>query len=493
MPADGPEAPRDATTPRILRIEVDLTEAPEMAFARRVQGFADGSRRSRIRVPARPAEPAVVDGTPVGRVLTVRAPKELTLELRPAKGWGSERPVRLRWTGSPHGGGSRVVAEIEGWEELLSSDGHGNLLDWASESFFPHLLDPFGAQSLGDWAADRAARRPTGAAARENYRDPPYHGPNFHLILDRLGLTPSDRLLEVACGGGAFLHRALESGGTASAIDHTPRCPGWRAISTRTRWPPGDSRSWRGRGRAPLPYGHLHVLRLHRRVRLLPGAGADVEGNAPGAGPGRPARPLHGFPRPPGHTRRAGTDRVPVPILRAGRARAEGAPGRLLRGPGRGAGAVLLRRAGPVAARRARPLPRDRGRAPPLGPNMSPRKAGDRAGALARIRRVIASVPRGRVITYGWAAEAAGYPRSPRLTVHALRHAEGLPWHRVVAAGGRIALPGVEGQEQRFRLTLEGVSFRGPRVRIDRHGWIPRARTGRLRDARPPRRARPAT
>ncbi len=222
MPADGPEAPRDATTPRILRIEVDLTEAPEMAFARRVQGFADGSRRSRIRVPARPAEPAVVDGTPVGRVLTVRAPKELTLELRPAKGWGSERPVRLRWTGSPHGGGSRVVAEIEGWEELLSSDGHGNLLDWASESFFPHLLDPFGAQSLGDWAADRAARRPTGAAARENYRDPPYHGPNFHLILDRLGLTPSDRLLEVACGGGAFLHRALESGGTASAIDHSP-------------------------------------------------------------------------------------------------------------------------------------------------------------------------------------------------------------------------------------------------------------------------------
>ncbi len=124
---------------------------------------------------------------------------------------------------------------------------------------------------------------------------------------------------------------------------------------------------------------------------------------------------------------------------------------------------------------------------------MSPRKAGDRAGALARIRRVIASVPRGRVITYGWAAEAAGYPRSPRLTVHALRHAEGLPWHRVVAAGGRIALPGVEGQEQRLRLTLEGVSFRGPRVRIDRHGWIPRARTGRLRGARPPRRARPAT
>ena len=222
MPADGPEAPRDATTPRILRIEVDLPEAPEMAFARLVQGFADGSRRSRIRVPARPAEPALEDGTPVGRVLTVRAPEELTLELRPAKGWGSERPVRLRWTVSALGGGSRVVAEVEGWEELLSSDGHGNLLDRTPESFFPHLLDQFGAQSLGDWATDRGARRPTGTAAQETYRDPQYHPPNFLLILDRLGLTPSDRLLEVACGGGAFLHRALESGCTASGIDHSP-------------------------------------------------------------------------------------------------------------------------------------------------------------------------------------------------------------------------------------------------------------------------------
>ena len=65
----------------------------------------------------------------------------------------------------------------------------------------------------------------------------------------------------------------------------------------------------------------------------------------------------------------------------------------------------------------------------------------------------------------------AGFPRSARLTVRALRGDHGLAWHRVVAAGGRIALPGEEGREQRLRLEVEGVKFRGGRVRMDRHAW----------------------
>jgi methylated-DNA-protein-cysteine methyltransferase related protein len=93
--------------------------------------------------------------------------------------------------------------------------------------------------------------------------------------------------------------------------------------------------------------------------------------------------------------------------------------------------------------------------------------------ALARIRRVIASVPRGKVITYGKAAAAAGFPRAARLAVRALYSADALPWHRVVAASGRIALEGEAGREQRLRLELEGVTFRGARVRMDRHAWDP--------------------
>lgn len=105
---------------------------------------------------------------------------------------------------------------------------------------------------------------------------------------------------------------------------------------------------------------------------------------------------------------------------------------------------------------------------------------------LGRIRAWIARIPRGRVSTYGRLAALAGYPGAARLTVRALRGDVPLPWHRVVAAGGRIALAGAEGAEQRLRLTVEGVTFRGERVRMDRHAWRPRGRTGSDRpEARP--------
>jgi SAM-dependent methyltransferase len=72
------------------------------------------------------------------------------------------------------------------------------------------------------WQIDRAARRPSGPAGRAQYREPVYHRPNFAEILQRLELGPHDRLLEVGCGGGAFLHEALKSGCRASAVDHSP-------------------------------------------------------------------------------------------------------------------------------------------------------------------------------------------------------------------------------------------------------------------------------
>jgi methylated-DNA-protein-cysteine methyltransferase-like protein len=95
------------------------------------------------------------------------------------------------------------------------------------------------------------------------------------------------------------------------------------------------------------------------------------------------------------------------------------------------------------------------------------------------LRDVIARVPRGKVITYGQVAEAAGFPGAARQTVWALQDSRGLPWHRVVAAGGRIALPGEHGLEQRLRLETEGVTFRGNRVRMDLHGWSPKTRKRR--------------
>ncbi len=83
-----------------------------------------------------------------------------------------------------------------------------------------------------------------------------------------------------------------------------------------------------------------------------------------------------------------------------------------------------------------------------------------------KIREAILKIPRGKVATYGAVARAAGYPGAARQVVWALRQSHGLPWHRVLAAGGRIALPGEFGFEQRMRLEQEGVQFSGSRVNM---------------------------
>ena len=84
-------------------------------------------------------------------------------------------------------------------------------------------------------------------------------------------------------------------------------------------------------------------------------------------------------------------------------------------------------------------------------------------------RRIIRSVPRGKVSTYGKVAVAAGYPLYHRAVARLLRNAplQGLPWQRIVGAGGEIKLRGEAAAEQRLRLTMEGVKFRGRRVNMD--------------------------
>src|SRR5215467_809601 len=89
-----------------------------------------------------------------------------------------------------------------------------------------------------------------------------------------------------------------------------------------------------------------------------------------------------------------------------------------------------------------------------------------RPPAAATIRETIMKIPRGYVSSYGAIARAAGLPRGARLVVRVLNQSHGLPWHRVVAAGGRIALPGEHGLDQRFRLEMEGVKFSGRKVRM---------------------------
>ena len=90
-------------------------------------------------------------------------------------------------------------------------------------------------------------------------------------------------------------------------------------------------------------------------------------------------------------------------------------------------------------------------------------------GVFPKIRAIILKIPKGKVATYGQVATAAGFPGAARQVVWALRSARGLPWHRVLGAGGKIRLPGESGFEQKMRLQNEGVAFVGERVRMDLH------------------------
>jgi methylated-DNA-protein-cysteine methyltransferase related protein len=90
---------------------------------------------------------------------------------------------------------------------------------------------------------------------------------------------------------------------------------------------------------------------------------------------------------------------------------------------------------------------------------------------IRAIREMILSIPRGKVATYGQVAEAAGYPRYHRQVAQVLnRHGIGLPWHRVLGAGGELKTSLESALDQRMRLQMEGVGFRGARVDMKAHG-----------------------
>jgi methylated-DNA-protein-cysteine methyltransferase related protein len=94
-----------------------------------------------------------------------------------------------------------------------------------------------------------------------------------------------------------------------------------------------------------------------------------------------------------------------------------------------------------------------------------------------RVVRCIRALPAGTVSSYGALAKAAGWPGAARQVVRILREVPGLPWHRVVGSGGAIKLGGENGAEQKFRLRMEGVTFRGMRVDMKRHEFrFPKAK-----------------
>ncbi|MEX0783107.1 MAG: MGMT family protein [Dehalococcoidia bacterium] len=88
----------------------------------------------------------------------------------------------------------------------------------------------------------------------------------------------------------------------------------------------------------------------------------------------------------------------------------------------------------------------------------------DELNYYERVYGIVATVPVGRVVTYGQVARALGVNRGARAVGYALRalsDADGVPWWRVVNARGGIS-PRGEGhgaEIQREMLEGEGVEF----------------------------------
>jgi ubiquinone/menaquinone biosynthesis C-methylase UbiE len=68
---------------------------------------------------------------------------------------------------------------------------------------------------------DRMARRPRGRRARAVYGAPDAHSFAWAPVLDALRLGADDVLLDAGCGGGSFLHQALDTDCRAAGVDHS--------------------------------------------------------------------------------------------------------------------------------------------------------------------------------------------------------------------------------------------------------------------------------
>jgi len=97
--------------------------------------------------------------------------------------------------------------------------------------------------------------------------------------------------------------------------------------------------------------------------------------------------------------------------------------------------------------------------------------------AWKRLYALVKRIPKGRVVTYGQLARAVRLPGGARAAGRAMAacpRGQAIPWHRVVAAGGRIAVREPFASLQRRLLEAEGARLvEGRRVAIAECGWAP--------------------
>jgi methylated-DNA-protein-cysteine methyltransferase related protein len=97
---------------------------------------------------------------------------------------------------------------------------------------------------------------------------------------------------------------------------------------------------------------------------------------------------------------------------------------------------------------------------------------------------LVKKIPRGRVTTYGEVARALGLRGGARAAGYAMAatpKGRGIPWHRVVGAGGRIRVRDPHASLQRRLLESEGVAVEGGQVDLARCAWTAKKPGGKRR------------
>jgi methylated-DNA-protein-cysteine methyltransferase-like protein len=97
------------------------------------------------------------------------------------------------------------------------------------------------------------------------------------------------------------------------------------------------------------------------------------------------------------------------------------------------------------------------------------------------VYELVKTIPRGRVTTYGAVAKALrlrGGARAAGYAMAACPSGKGIPWHRVIGAGGRLLISEPHASLQRRLLETEGIAINGKRVNMKEFTWVPKkART----------------
>jgi methylated-DNA-protein-cysteine methyltransferase-like protein len=95
------------------------------------------------------------------------------------------------------------------------------------------------------------------------------------------------------------------------------------------------------------------------------------------------------------------------------------------------------------------------------------------------VYRLVKQIPRGRVTTYGELAKCLRLRGGARVVGYAMAatpRGRGIPWHRVIGAGGKVTVPEPHASLQRRLLSTEGVPIAGGRIDMKLYAWSPKSR-----------------